>query len=665
MLIIRKIKGSPLTHDELDNNFKEVENLKGIDIPESTLGVDGDIYIKTANVNTEQEDNIYHLVDSAPFFICFPQHIGTSDIDMPGWIGLYIGDLDNSASNYGDGKPRLAIKPAGIDGLRINRFADYVKNGFGYTSFFINDEEYPLDVNSWSNDESGFVFQNDFITSTYNTGLPIVLTISFMKVTATQRAEYYKDGDIWIKKTIILPSSNQTENGALYLKDRSYTDKTKLGKNSRDFSINDNGDAGSTEENSFAEGYNTVASGRNSHAEGNEAVASGESSHAEGYGTKAFRDYSHAEGYSTKASGSNSHAEGYYTVASNESSHAEGYSTEASNENSHAEGNSTKALGMNSHAEGSYTEASNENSHAEGINTKASRDSSHAEGSYTVASGMNSHAEGNYAEASNENSHAEGNRTKAAGMNSHAEGSSTAASGEDSHAEGYSTAASKENSHAEGYSTVASGRNSHAEGDETVASGESSHAEGYSTEASRDYSHAEGSYTKASGRNSHAEGYSTKASSEDSHAEGNDTEATGESSHAEGNSTIALNNNSHAAGVYNIGTSTETIHETGIGISNNDRKNAFEIYKDGRIYAPELSTDKITSPKCLVTKEYLEQSIPSEIVNDQFKVVDTLPTASLALFEKARYSIEDSAEFVCIASSTAPATDADCFWLQR
>lgn len=66
---------------------------------------------------------------------------------------------------------------------------------------------------------------------------------------------------------------------------------------------------------SFAEGYNTTASGVNSHAEGNYTTASGSSSHAEGSDTTASGDYSHAEGSHTKALGDYSHAEGLSTTA--------------------------------------------------------------------------------------------------------------------------------------------------------------------------------------------------------------------------------------------------------------------------------------------------------------------------------------------------------------
>ena len=73
---------------------------------------------------------------------------------------------------------------------------------------------------------------------------------------------------------------------------------------------------------SFAEGYNTTASGLGSHAEGASTTASGTGSHAEGYGTTALGAYSHAEGYGTIASRLYCHVEGVYNILSDDSAPA-------------------------------------------------------------------------------------------------------------------------------------------------------------------------------------------------------------------------------------------------------------------------------------------------------------------------------------------------------
>ena len=184
-------------------------------------------------------------------------------------------------------------------------------------------------------------------------------------------------------------------------------------------------------------------------------------------------------------------------------------------------------------------------------------------------------------------------------------------------------------SYGSAYATGATGDHSHAEGYNTLASGQGSHAEGYSrygtTIASGSSSHAEGYITTASGTSSHAEGYFATASGNYSHAQGNRTTASGNYSHAEGRGGIALNEASHAAGKYNLGTATDTIHETGIGTSTSNRANAFEIYTDGRIIAPALTGVKISAAKSLTTKEYVDG-----LISTTAKGPDSFATTAVA-----------------------------------
>ena len=178
---------------------------------------------------------------------------------------------------------------------------------------------------------------------------------------------------------------------------------------------------------SFAEGYETTASGYISHAEGCETTASGPYSHAEGHETTASSDSAHAEGYQTTASRFCSHAEGYGTVSSMNCTHAEGHETTASGQYSHAEGYKTTASNISSHAEGYLTNAVGLYSHAEGFNTAANSAYSHAEGFKTVASHGCTHAEGCETTASGQYSHAEGYQTTASGTYSHSSGNHTVA----------------------------------------------------------------------------------------------------------------------------------------------------------------------------------------------------------------------------------------------
>lgn len=170
-------------------------------------------------------------------------------------------------------------------------------------------------------------------------------------------------------------------------------------------------------------------------------------------------------------------------------------------------------------------------------------------------------------------------------------------------------------------------------------------------------SHAEGKCTFAMGYDSHAEGWGSTAFGGASHAEGQFTCAIGCSSHAEGVGTKAQNYASHTSGKYNVGTATDTIVEVGIGASDTARANALEIYIDGRVIAPSLST--ISDPKSLVTKEYADSIVPEDIL-----VLSTLPTAGLAYFKKICYAIDTGTVNICVSNTETPAADSDCFWVQ-
>lgn len=190
-----------------------------------------------------------------------------------------------------------------------------------------------------------------------------------------------------------------------------------------------------------------------------------------------------------------------------------------------------------------------------------------AEGESTKALGRSSHAEGNATQSIGNHSHAEGLMTKAEGYVSHAEGNTTSAIGAYSHAEGSYNIAEGENSHSEGANATASGHNSHAEGEYTKAQGKASHSEGHDTQAIGECAHSEGLSTKA-------EGYAA-------HTEGAYTEAYYTGSHAEGDHTKTYAPYQHVGGTYNH-YNINALYQVGNGTSDNDRKNAFEVLKDGR-----------------------------------------------------------------------------------
>jgi len=147
------------------------------------------------------------------------------------------------------------------------------------------------------------------------------------------------------------------------------------------------------------------------------------------------------------------------------------------------------------------------------------------------------------------------------------------ATGDYSFASGNGTTSSGESSFASGVITTASGKNSTAMGKETVANGASSFASGEATTASNYYSTAMG--------------YTTVASGSSSFATGNETVASGNGSFTQGEQTTAQNTNQFSIGQYNLGTSSTTIFETGIGTGVTS-KNAFEVHTTGLVWADHL-----------------------------------------------------------------------------
>jgi hypothetical protein len=177
------------------------------------------------------------------------------------------------------------------------------------------------------------------------------------------------------------------------------------------------------------------------------------------------------------------------------------------------------------------------------------------------------------------------------GVGSISLGIGSTADGKYSFASGNSVA-SGDYSHSEGVAAVengvtrytkAIGKASHAEGEGCHASATGAHAEGMWTDARKNGSHAEGYKTVADGQYSHAEGNESQTIGNISHAEGKNCIAKGRASHAEGWYTIANNEGEHASGKYNV-SNGDTQFSIGIGTADNNRKNAFEVKKNGDIY---------------------------------------------------------------------------------
>lgn len=241
--------------------------------------------------------------------------------------------------------------------------------------------------------------------------------------------------------------------------------------------------------------------------------------------------------------------------------------------------------------DGTYNETYSETEAGFIANNTASGKGSHAEGAGTVASGVYSHAEGRanakdgkiiYTEAAGKASHAEGHGTKTTkdAFFAHSEGWVTTAEGNSSHAEGRETVARGKYAHSEGFNTLAKGEQSHSEGGNTEANGIQSHAEGGNTIANGTNSHAEGKLSTANGYGSHAEGIETETKGQYAHSEGKSTLAEGNSSHTEGFGTRTKQDYQHAEGTYNADNAGALLM-VGNGSSDNNRKNAFEVLRDG------------------------------------------------------------------------------------
>lgn len=143
---------------------------------------------------------------------------------------------------------------------------------------------------------------------------------------------------------------------------------------------------------------------------------------------------------------------------------------------------------------------------------------------------------------------------------------------------------------AEGEVTKALGRGSHSEGYYTETKGEYSHAEGWETVSRGLGSHAEGNKTQTIGNFSHAEGFGTTSKGVCSHAEGMSTVAIGDKSHVEGFATRALSEFQHVEGMYNADNANALLI-VGNGDSETNRKNAFEVLKDGTIRVQNFNSN--------------------------------------------------------------------------
>lgn len=243
--------------------------------------------------------------------------------------------------------------------------------------------------------------------------------------------------------------------------------------------------------------------------------------------------------------------------------------TTSFDEGQYARGFRNKAVLLGAYAEGCDNIAADRYAHAEGTGNIAYY-CAHVEGKECKALGMCSHAENRSTLAKGDYSHVEGNLSKSNGIATHAEG--------------YNTEANADYSHTEGKLTKTRGLYSHAEGQESETEGIAAHSEGKLNFANGNCSHAEGSENTVNAYNAHAEGWNNTANGPASHVGGglskSSENATYGFAHGKGAFSNALGQ--AAFGNYNIGR-TNTVLEVGNGTSEENRSNAFEVYKDGSI----------------------------------------------------------------------------------
>lgn len=243
------------------------------------------------------------------------------------------------------------------------------------------------------------------------------------------------------------------------------------------------------------------------------------------------------------------------------------------------------------------------------VRTGATGEYATAFGYGCTASGARAYADGYKNKAQGQQSRAEGNANTVTGDNAHAEGMLNTVIGHIAHAEGQSNTIGENGaegitkgykSHAEGQGNVVKGNCSHAEGLANAVTGNNAHAEGQNNTAEGTNSHVEGKSNAAVGLHAHAEGQETLAMGANSHAEGLQTKAHGNKSHAEGYGTITNHDCEHACGMFNKSNykdaNNQTLFSVGIGTSDEERRNAVEVLKNGKVLVNGIGGYDGTNP---------------------------------------------------------------------
>ena len=196
--------------------------------------------------------------------------------------------------------------------------------------------------------------------------------------------------------------------------------------------------------------------------------------------------------------------------------------------------------------------------------------------------------------ATGDRSAALGDITQATGANSLAIGYKTLSEGDASFASGSATKATGLHSIAGGYLAEASGTNSLALGNTTESTAENSMAFGRETKATANNAAAFGYKSEANGYRSIAMGAECKTSGEGAFAGGFKSESNASNAFTYGDNVIVNSPNAMALGRYNA-PSDDAVLQVGNGSSDENRKNAFEVKKNGdAVFAGNLTCNKLT-----------------------------------------------------------------------
>ena len=349
---------------------------------------------------------------------------------------------------------------------------------------------------------------------------------------------------------------------------------------------------------------------------------------------------------------------GYNVLIHGEYAHGEGVSSNLAYEGSTIPSDIQQVMMEWYMSPTGYSIAYGQGSHVEGQDCLATGDYAHAEGMKTLAANNGAHAEGTGTNAAGVYAHAEGLNTTAYAQACHAEGGMCVCNGNYGHVEGFRCTVENTAGHAEGYITYCRANYGHVEGRQTNSIGPCAHAEGYGNKIDRSItitsiSNVEGytSYFKADNTSDLKVGacfiidyipyvvtniadgnvYVNRwiefkqqkydiiimygaAYGNNAHAEGELGSAVGKNAHVSGASCIAFNDNEVACGHYNYSfwsddNAKRTLYSIGIGESDSNRKNAYELKENGDLYIYGVGgyTGKNSSEAKTIQKVITEQ----------------------------------------------------------